>query len=149
MPREGGKSVADDLRKRFPDMHWLQGHELHFSKAGVSHTWLPLKEAANAAPAVIAAIRDAGEESQGLGQTMVFCQSVQSAKAMHAELLLVCFAAYMAPSHQHHRANASIVNDNIVNAAASGGVPPAPGCRPLSSQRTQQTIERLHGLHWE
>ena len=88
MPREGGKSVADDLRQRFPAMQWLQGRELHASKGTVGHTWIPLVRAADVAPAVITAVRAAAEDAAAgaQGQTVLFCRDVRSTEAMHAEL---------------------------------------------------------------
>ena len=86
MPREGGKSVAADLRKRFPDMEWLQGAELHHSKAGVEHAWVALDGPDDVVPAVTAALRDTAAAQQGLGQTIVFCRDTRTADGMHAAL---------------------------------------------------------------
>jgi hypothetical protein len=89
LPREGGKSVAADLAKRFPDLVWLQGRQLHLSKSGVTHSWVPLQREADAAPAVVAALRDDAVEAQGRGVSMVFCRDAAAADALHADLVAV------------------------------------------------------------
>ena len=101
MPREGGKSVADDLRKRYPSMQWLQGCELHRSKAAVRHEWLPLDRADDVAPAVIAALRGAAAaaaDGAAAAQSIVFCRDVRSATAMHKELERVRLLPSLPPS---------------------------------------------------
>jgi hypothetical protein len=89
MPREGGKSVAEDLRRRFPAAVWLQGAELHHSKAGTTHEWAPLATPQDIVPAVVASIREQQAQDQGLGRTLVFCQDTGSVDAMCEALELV------------------------------------------------------------
>lgn len=87
-PREGGKSVAADLRKRYPEMRWLEGRHLHAGRRNVSHAWIPVSSDARdeTAAAVVAAVRGGFAEGGGLGHALVFCRDTASATAMHAEL---------------------------------------------------------------
>ena len=39
MPADGGKSVAADLRARFPAAAWLSGTSLHHAHSAVRFTW--------------------------------------------------------------------------------------------------------------
>jgi hypothetical protein len=66
----------------------MQGEQLHLSKRGVTHAWLPVQQLEDIPPAVVAAIRDdaAQSESTAGGVTMMFCRDVASADAMHHEL---------------------------------------------------------------
>lgn len=87
-PREGGKSVDADIRKRYPQMRWVEGRHLHAGKRSVSHAWVPVAtgDRAEATAAVVAAIR--GEFAAGVvaGHALVFCRDAASATAMHADL---------------------------------------------------------------
>eukprot|EP00892_Ulva_mutabilis_P009388 jgi/Ulvmu1/6821/UM031_0025.1 len=87
-PREGGKSVAADIRKRYPDMLWVEGRHLHEGRRNVSHAWIPVpdEDPAAVAAAVVTAVR--GEFSTGGlgGHALVFCRDAASATAMHADL---------------------------------------------------------------
>lgn len=89
-PRAGGKSVAADLSKRFPDMRWLEGKQLHASKRGVRHDWVKVSEddRSEVAAAVVTALRGQ-RQSATVGHALVFCRDTASARAMHEELQMV------------------------------------------------------------
>lgn len=86
-PREGGKSVAADIRKRYPAMRWVEGRHLHAGRRNVSHAWVPVAtgDRDEAAAAVIAAVRAAFEAGPP-GHALVFCRDTAAATAMHEEL---------------------------------------------------------------
>jgi hypothetical protein len=92
MPRGGGKSVVGDLRRRFPDLEWLQGAQLHFSKAGVTHTWIQVKGDHEIPTTVIATLQNDDTVQKRLGQALVFCSDIQSCTALHASLVSVRLA---------------------------------------------------------
>ena len=103
MPRAGGKSVAGDLRKQFPDMVWLEGRQLHQSKLRVRHHWRQLASSADVAPAVIDALHAQGGSASRTGQAeqaLVFCSDAAAADALHAALLRVC-CCHTAFWHEH------------------------------------------------
>lgn len=89
VPREGGKSVAADLRKRFPGMQWLQGRQLHFANANVQHTWIKLQRADEIGPTIIATLERDRAVTERIGHVLIFCQDVKSATALHGLLASV------------------------------------------------------------
>lgn len=91
-PRAGGKSVAADLTKRFPGMHWLEGKQLHASKRGIHHDWIRVSEddRSEVIAAVVTALRAQRVGDTGtLGHALVFCRDTASARIMHEELQMV------------------------------------------------------------
>ena len=99
-PRAGGKSVAADLSKRFPDMHWLEGKQLHASKRGVQHEWVRVAEddRSEVVAAVVTALR-AQRAGGSRGHALVFCRDAANARAMHEELQMVrCSCAVLCPA---------------------------------------------------
>lgn len=86
-PRDGGKSVAADIRKRYPDMRWVEGRHLHAGRRNVSHAWVPVAtgDRNETAAAVITAVRGAFEAGPR-GHALVFCRDTASATAMHEDL---------------------------------------------------------------
>jgi hypothetical protein len=89
MPCEGGKSVASDLRRRFPDMEWLEGPQLHALKAGIEHAWHDLASQDEVAPAVIATVRADRAARGAVGHIMVFCRDARSAASLHFDMVAV------------------------------------------------------------
>lgn len=89
MPREGGKSVVQDLNRRFPDMMWLQGNELHRSKHDVKHEWLPLESNDDVGNTVVRVLQEDMVVTQGIGHALVFCNDTASASSLHATLQAV------------------------------------------------------------
>lgn len=42
---EGARGVSVDLRRRFPNLQWLAGRQLHQAQQQLRHTWLPVSDA--------------------------------------------------------------------------------------------------------
>ncbi|KAK9846625.1 hypothetical protein WJX81_007883 [Elliptochloris bilobata] len=85
LPAEGGRSVANDLKKLQPDAVWVSAPRLHAALRNVRHAWRPVDEGSWRSTLQEVVGRDA-EVARGRGRTLVFAASVAAADAAAAAL---------------------------------------------------------------